>query len=205
MARFNEILVGRYNRLIQKLLGMKGDASLFQFSTEMMAVLPMYSGAENRYLEQWDRFGMSQSPGAGGAGNRTGIRIRNPGSSNVIAVIEKLFVSGLVADNPVINVGPQPADFGTIAVNTSSRFDARGRQQPTLIVSNSGNVGATPAVNLAQVFFTASVQVELIFQENQELPILPGDALTIFATALNQGVSATFWWRERLLEESERA
>ena len=59
MARFNEILVGRYNRLIQKLFGMKGDAALFQFSTEMMAVLPMFMGNENRYLESWTLFGLS--------------------------------------------------------------------------------------------------------------------------------------------------
>ncbi len=92
MARFNEILVGRYNRMVQKLLSMKGTATLVTFSDEAMAVLPLFYGAENRYLEGWDRFGVAVGTAAGAAGNRTVWRLRNPTNSNVVTVVEKILI-----------------------------------------------------------------------------------------------------------------
>src|SRR6266851_4747570 len=64
MARFNEILVGRYNRSLQKLLSMKGQAVMPQLASELQPTFSFFSGAENRYLESWERFGNRQPPAA---------------------------------------------------------------------------------------------------------------------------------------------
>src|SRR5438034_3476406 len=104
MARFNEILVGRYNRFVQKLLSMKGDAPVPQLASEFQPIIPTFSGVENRYLEGWDRFSITLSQTAVAA-QTNGLQFRNPAGSNVIAVFEKwAFLSNGVGDTFVLNL-----------------------------------------------------------------------------------------------------
>ena len=204
MARFNEILVGRYNRFLQKLFSMKGDAALFQLSSEMQSVFPFFSGVENRNLEAWDRFGQFVSQGAGGAGVLSAIRFRNPVGSNVIAVFEKITTSNVNAgaESMQVVIGPATTDEGTVLAPAASRLDARGRQNFSLILSK-GTVAGVGAL-IGQTVSLGSTTVDYLVFEEQEIPLLPGDALT-FQGTLNQSLDMSFTWRERLLEESERA
>jgi hypothetical protein len=207
MARFNEILVGRYNRFIQKLLSMKGDASLFQFSSEMGAYLPLFSGVENRYLEGWDRFGATFSQAAVAAVT-SGIRLRNPSGSNVLGVIEKIFVHNAAGavDQPLLQIGPAPTDLNTVTVMPGARMDSRCRPNPSLINSRSAAVSATNlAANLLQYAVNANTQnFDLLIFEEQEITMLPGDAVQVISNTVNTQMSVSFFWRERFLEESER-
>ena len=88
MARFNEILAGRLNRAIQKFTSMKGEPPAPQLSGEMVPVFPLFWGAENRYLEGWQRFGFLILPNAAGVGNVNAYRLRNPAKSGVVAVVD---------------------------------------------------------------------------------------------------------------------
>ncbi len=203
MARYNEILVGRYNRMVQKLLSMKGPASLATISDEMFGVLSFFYGAENRYLEGWDRFGFASSQTAGGAGFRAGIRLRNPAGANVIAVVEKISFWNALLDTPLVNHGASTLDFTTV-LDLTARFDARGRPKSSLILTQSGNVGAA-ANTLWQGTQAANVSIDAIITDIQEIPLLPGDVIDLLAGTLNQGLNAVVWWRERFLEDSERA
>jgi hypothetical protein len=54
MAKYNEILTGRYNRFIQKLFSMKGPAPAPQLSSDIAMQMSFFNGVENRYLEGWD-------------------------------------------------------------------------------------------------------------------------------------------------------
>lgn len=193
---------GRYNRLAQKLLSTKGPAQITDAGAELMWVFPLFFGVENRFLEQWDRFLVGLGIAAGGAGNRSATRFRNPAGSNVIAIFEKLLVWGTVADQPALSLAPVSTDLTTVNALTQVRMDARGRQQPTLISSSTGNLGAVPAT-FVQFAFAANNQIDVIFFEEQEITLLPGDALTIFSNVLNQALNVSAFWRERSLEDSE--
>ena len=57
MAVFNEILVGRFNRALQKFTGIKGGPPAPTHSTEIMPVIPFPIGREFRYLESWALWG----------------------------------------------------------------------------------------------------------------------------------------------------
>ncbi len=205
MARFNEILVGRYNRLVQKLFSMKGPASLVTLSDEMMSVLPLFYGAENRYLEGWDRFGFNVSI-AGTVGNNSGCRVRNPAGSNVVAVFEKITVVPLTAaDQPLLQIiGGTAADLGTLVASANSRIDPRGRSQFTVAFSKA-SPAANPGVFVDQLGLGLGLGGEYIPTDVAELPLLPGDAYQISTNVLNNGIQCSFRWRERFLEESERA
>src|SRR5258708_33101896 len=92
MAKFNEILSGRFNRALQKLLSMKGGPPAGQLATEIGVQFPLPLGVEFRYLEQWERFGVVPLA-AGVAAANIAIRLRNPPRSNMIAVWEKITAS----------------------------------------------------------------------------------------------------------------
>lgn len=210
MARYNEILVGRYNRFVQKLLSLKGDASLFQFSTEMQGTLNFFSGVENRYLEGWNRFGLLLSITAGAATNSL-LRVRNAAGSNVVAVIEKINVTNPTAAAYITNLRSgnlSAADAATLNVGAPTmRLDSRGNPVSSLIISSNAGSATTPA-SPGSTKIEGGVPVngtyEFLQFEDQEIPILPGDVVDVFIGTAAVQMDVSWIWRERFLEDSER-
>src|SRR5712664_3947513 len=124
MAKFNEILVGRYNRFLQKVLSMKGGPPSAQLSTEIQ---PQFSfpdlGKETRIFLGWDHFYFSANVPAGGVGNTSGVKIRNPVANNVIVVLEKITFSSPLVQLPFINRQVPSTDF--VNLFTGAFMDAR--------------------------------------------------------------------------------
>src|SRR5260370_12541687 len=107
MAQLNEILVGRVSRGLQKLFGIKGSSPVSTMAPEVMPIHPLFNGVENRYLDGWNRFGADFNQPAVAA-SQGGIRLRNPATSNVIAIFEKIAMANAVAgvlQAPFINIG----------------------------------------------------------------------------------------------------
>jgi hypothetical protein len=202
MARYNEILVGRYNRFLQKLLGLKGGPPSPQLASEITSGFVLFNGVENRNLEGWDKFGGSFQQPAVGAQNSCA-RIRNPAASNIIAVIEKILVTSSLADtNLLFEQGPITTDL-VAAVFTFSRWDARGRPNASAVISGGNNVGGLGSTKL-EAALAPNTNYEPIVTDNQEMPLLPGDAIQVRTTAVNTLLQFSIWWRERFLEEGER-
>ncbi len=207
MAKFNEILVGRFNRALQKTFGMKGGPPSAQLATEIQPNISMFWGNEQRYFEGWGRFGVAPGIAAGAAGTRAAFRIDNPKGSNVLAVIEKLIITapaGLV-DSPqvtysIISGGP----FASTVITVNTGLDNRGPQTPQLSVTARNDVNSVAGVTIHQVNLTAGGSIEVILDDDQELTLLPNSSYSIYSSTLAQGLNATIWWRERALEDSEK-
>lgn len=206
MALYNEILVGRFNRALQKFLSMKGGAPAAQLSSDIQPGFVFPIGNEFRYLESWFRYG-SRLTVAADAAATGGYRMRNPVGSNVIAVVEKIAVNvavtaGLAFDHGLAVGVP---DLATIQPSIQERFDSRGQVQPTVVRSSQ----STPAVLGAgttkwEATCGAGQVIDIITDEQQEVTILPNDFITVRSTAVNTAFTTSWWWRERALEESER-
>ncbi len=201
MAKFNEILVGRLNRGLQKLLSMKGGPPAPQLSSEIQTTLGLELGVEFRYLEGWNRYGVAANVAAVIAQN-TAFRVRNPTGSNVIGVVEYIGVTNPGgADTYVLTLGTQSADLGTI--QSAIRLDARQGTTAGVLVASAGN-----NVAIAQQFDRFSLAQNVLFQHivnrNQQIAILPGDAFQVMDTSTNQALNFGCRWRERFLEDSER-
>jgi len=212
MAVLNEILVGRFNRFLQKWLSMKGPASMNTLSPELVAVVPVFHAAEDRYLEGWGRFGLLLQQGGGGAGQFSKANLRNPSSSNVVAVIEKIRVgfASLAANMSVtLSIAPGAADLSVIPGTANTRFDARGPAQSVCIPSREPSVGAQVGVLIDEVFLGTGAgpgdTADFLVTDMQELPLLPGDSYRVQGNSATIGLDISFWWRERFLEDSERA
>jgi hypothetical protein len=207
MARYNEILVGRYNRFMQKLLSMKGPASLTQLSGEVQTVFPFFSGVENRTLESWQRFGLNIQQTSLAANNSI-IQIRNPVGSNIIAVFEKITDTNTQAavNFNGLALGAKTSDLTTLVAPTNVvRMDPRGQQSTNLILSKQNSVGGGLPNSIAIWQDPVGNNYDVIAFEDQEVTLLPGDALQVVSFGLAVQLNDSFIWRERYLEDSERS
>ncbi len=209
MALYNEILAGRYNRGLQKLFGIKGPPAVPQLSGEIVPSMSMFYGAECRYLEGWQRYAFSATVVAGGVGFRSGMRLRNPLSSGVIAVVEKITIAENLTDSPFVTLGAS-TDF-TPNPTANTGWDNRGQPTPTLICSSSSNTGAILGVQVWQGLTGANSTLDVITTDIQEFQLAPqkstadgSGAITVYCNILNQGFTVSLWWRERPLEDSEK-
>lgn len=204
MARYNEILVGRYARGIQKLFGMKGEVPVASLSGELGVAHVVMSGVENRYLEGWDLFANVVTQGAVAA-QFSQVQLRNPPTSNTIAVMMKLtFLTQAGNDNALLNHLSTVSDLATIVTPTNPRLDPRGRSSTALVMSRTTLAGLTGNALVQAGVTGVTGTYDFIQTDIQEIPLLPGDALVISSNTVNQGMTSSWFWRERALEESER-
>jgi hypothetical protein len=210
VARYNEILVGRWNRFLQKLLQIKGGPPAPQLASEITATFEIEQPpVEDRYLLQWNLFAWAQSVAAN-AGFASQIRLRNPVGSNVIAVIERASVTSNVAGNFNFNKAQLSTDFAAGATTGPIIRDLRtGTGQA--VATNTGSSmkssqeNAAPVVGtvIDSVYIPASSAYQFIVTPNQELTLAPGDSYSLSGPT-NAVFLGSLWWRERFLEESER-
>ena len=204
MALFNEILVGRLNRWVQKIYAIKsGTASLTQLLPTVQTSAVIQEGVESRYLQGWTRFSVSNNAPAVAA-QFTEFQIRNPIGSGVVAVIEDVNI--LVGANMIclITVEALSSTLGTVPALTRVSLDARHNPNPSCIVS-FGSQNAVPGFNnsMYQLFAQTAANAQMIRTANQEWTVLPGDAFILIGALVNTAMSPSIIWRERPLESSE--
>lgn len=201
MAIYNEILAARYARMLQKLFSMKGPVPAKQLAGEIQPVFPFFAGAELRILEGWNLFGFTVTAGPVAAQN-SACRFRNPSNSGVIAVVTRISFQPGAADTVNLDLGAQTADLATVTV--PGPWDPRSTfVGSTIITSQSTNVAAF-GTNIWKGNILAQ-DTPIMQYEGQEIPILPGQALQGRTTTVNNAVVMNVWWRERVLEDSEKA
>lgn len=203
MAVYNEILSGRFNRALQKLFSMKGSPPAPQLAGEIGVTHNLNSGVENLYLEGWNLYANNTFQAAVAA-SLTGVRLRNPTNSGVIMVVQKVscFDRTAANDQPFLTFGAATTDLATISP-ANGPLDSRSQGFPAGIVSRAAPAAAL-AFSLTEICQLTNVLAEFIIFDDQEIPILPGFALQVISNNVNQGLSVTYRWRERTLEDSEK-
>lgn len=203
MAKFNEILVGRYNRALQKGFGVKGTAPTPILSTEVQPTVVLFRGVEDRTLEGIESFGISSASPAVAA-QQSQVRLRNPAGSNIAVVLEKLIFHSAIASGVQLGIdqtSPQ-VDFATI--DPAIPLDRRQRTAASsLIISRAAAAipflgGLIGACNLP-----ATSNFDWILTVRQEFMIFPGISLILTNNTVNAALTVDVKWRERFLEPDE--
>src|SRR5258707_7357507 len=209
MARFNEILVGRYHRFLQRLLSMKGSSPSPQLASEIQPQFDLNEvPIELKGLLGWTLWAIGNSGQAVVTGF-TAIRIRNPASSGVIVVVEKLANGGAAASNLSLimdgTTTPASVDLPGGNVQAGTRDPRKSASQPSAIVSvTAASVISAFTGNLLDFAFVGVNQrTDFIITDHQEIVIAPGHFLTRYNNAFNSGLVGILWWRERAIEEGE--
>jgi len=209
MAIFNEILVGRYNRALQKLFAIKGSPPVRQLAGEVTATVNMFYGPENRFPESWTRYGLGFSMGPVAA-QIDNARLRNPATSNVIVVLEKILVSALLADSFLFGRQNPAGTLPTTDLTAPRKgFSLDLRQGDSFVQSSalivSSDTGQSPVSQIfINAFIGANQNLDLIVDDDHKIAMLPGDVLEFSSGTINQRTELSLIWRERALEESER-
>jgi len=195
---------GRFNRLLQKFLSTKGGALITDVGGEIISVFPFFFGREVRFLEGWETFAVNMSV-AGVAANLSSVRLRNPPSSNVVAVLEKVACFSTTAgDNPMLTMGSPAAADLAIAGTSPVGLDVRGRAIGTCIVSGKNSNAVLNGSNVLRGAYNApNTPYEFLNTDSQELPLLPNEFYEISSEIVNQNIFVSWLWRERALEDSE--
>lgn len=206
MAIYNEILAGRFARGIQKILSMKGEVPVKQAAGEISSfqLVNDLTTLEHRIVLSVRSFARSGGVAAGGAGNKSAYRLRNPTGSNVVAVLEKLTFFGTSTDQPFLTRGPTgTGDLTTSDAGNNSIRDLRMGPINSSLVASSSTAAAVVGVSVVEVAYLANGQADAILYPNQEIVVAPGDVVTLYSNLLNQALNFNLMWRERALEESE--
>lgn len=217
MARFNEILVGNYNRFLQKHLGMKGPPVAPQLAAELQPTINFPWGNENAWLFGWNQFSFFNLLGAQGA-HRGVFRLRNPAGSGVVALVTRVLfydITNLAVEQFRISYAhvDGAADNVDLTVYAgAANWDTRGQARSSASIVSTGfsdTVGVAPVVSVwlggGGAAGTGPAVEALRPHEADFLPLPPGDALSFFNQTANNNFSCCFFWKERLLEESERS
>jgi len=203
VARFNEILVGRYNRMLQRLLSMKGGPPAPQLASEIQPQMDVEAlPVELRFLLGWHLYQTTVQQLASAA-NASGVQVRNPLTSGAVAVITSLQIQ--VGSGEIIDI---TESFGGITpdltnVFTGTRVDSRAKLNSILVPSSFA-----PAADLGLPIFAAVIPIsqnpyEFINKEYDAIPMFPGHALRVVGSGLNVDLRVHFKWRERAIEEGE--
>jgi len=204
MARFNEILVGRFNRFLQKFFSMKGGPPSAQLATEVSSQIQLADAdfIENRFVAAVNSWAFQANVAAGGAGNRSAIRLRNPTNSGLVVTVEKIAFAMITADQPFVTRGPlQAPDLTTTlaALPRDSRLQTSGSSTIPSFSSAAVITGATIWIGAG----VTNSMAEVIIDPHHEVVLMPQDIITLYAGVQNQTLNAQIWWRERPLEEGE--
>lgn len=211
MAIFNEILEGRFNNLLRKMLSIKTSAPSAQVSSEIMPVFaPFRFGNEMMYLEGWNHFRYGMHLPAGAATFQEAV-LRSPPNSPVapnaapnanviIVVVENFIVSPSAADIVTL----QKNQNANLAFTVATGFGDDNRSVArSWAVGSSANTAVAPTRTgpLGSYALAANASFDLLAA--REYSMMPGDGLIAFGTTVNITWDVTLVWRERLLAEGE--
>src|SRR5713226_244386 len=174
MARFNEILVGRYNRFLQRLLSMKGGPPAPQLASEIQPQFDVESiPVELRFLLGWHLYQQTIGQGAS-VGNASGVQIRNPLTSGMVAVVTSLQISVSALEQVDISqtFGGVTADLTNLF--TGQRADSRAKTNSGLALSSFA-----PVADLGGIVFAANIEANLrpyeyLNKEYEAITMYPG-------------------------------
>lgn len=210
MAIPGEIQIGRISRFFSKFTGSKGPSGRFSFGNEIQPGLQLLTGVENRYLESWSRFGILCQQPAGAAGTFAFVNIRNPLGSNLLVVIERAvgINDSAGAASLFLYYGGDLAGADGATVFIPQILDARaGPNTGSAMKTTGGNPAGGQIIGTAidKCILPASTQYSFISGDDLSFlgPIMPGNGIQIATSIAAVSMSASFVWRQRVMEESE--
>ncbi len=202
MALFNEIQVGRFSALLQKLCSIKGAAPSPQLAGEIIPTLPLeVDRPEWKYLAG-ERLCWGGGQVAAVAGEKGAIQIVNRWAGT-LAVVDRIQIGGTTAGT-VYYVGRRGSIMPGGSTQLASGFrDFRnpdGSDQSTLQIWS--NTSAASLIETIYIRCRLNAQTLPYCLEGPWV-VTPGSSLIIQDSVVNQIVTANFFWRERKIELDE--
>lgn len=196
-----DVYLGRFNRGVEKLFNVKGGPTTVDINHQIGVTFELPIGSEERYLFGWNRFGSAINAPAVAAQN-SAIQFRNPPTSGVIGVIERLSVnllSALTRSQIGFRYGTGVGDFTTIVNGIA--LDHR-QQTGSPLITSAGTIASFVNTFLVTAV-NSGLDTAIISTVNQEINLMPGDFIVAYDNTVNEAITVNILWRERAIESSE--
>lgn len=196
----SQLQQNRYDQLLRRVGDLKGGGS--KVNDVLSELFPMFD-VENLPLELYKLAGWNIAIGAHSvspvAAETSRIQVFNPAASGKIAVVTQIS-----ARSPTAQRLRYATTFTALltGIGTETFRDIRHpvAARPTVQVRSDTTVAATDANGMAHI----EVNIELVIAAEKGLFVLPpGTGAEIGTNDVNTGLTATFYWRERVAEPSE--
>lgn len=199
------VYVSRISQWIEKHFNAKGGSVITDVDPTALVELPFLIGAEDRYLQGWNIYAAGAVQSAVAA-NFSAVNIRNPNTSNVVAVLERIFFAASIAQQVDLAVAGFP-NGGDLAGSVSGRprVDGRIAVGPSSVVTRDAPAADPETGYLVEgsIFVPAGTPFDWILTHDQELVLTPGINVRIINRTVNANLYVTLFWRERPMEQSE--
>ncbi len=189
---FNEINEGGLNRILSQRLGMKGSSAAPACAPELFPGLTLENDRPEWGFLKGELLASKQVFVAAVAAQFAQAQLYLPSTSNLIVTVESIVNLTANVANVARGVGIGGGLGGWSAATVGTRdFRWNGERTGAVHETRSGAANPTTFPNIAQL---ASNGIEI----KTPIVIVPGTALCIFNTTLNQTMSFTIAWRERV-------
>lgn len=195
-----ELQQTRYDQLVRRVGGLIGPGSkVSEVLGELFPVVDLESvpGELLRLGGTFIAFGGASVTGAAGQSAR--LQLFNPAGSGKIVTMSHVDIGTQVTD--VIRFGVVTTALAT-GLGTEVHRDLRSLPplRPTGQIRSLSSVALAPATGQVRLLSNTSYRIE---DPNSVAVLLPGSGFEVGNTAVAITVTATFFWRERVLEQSE--
>lgn len=195
MALFNEILNARYNRILEKLYGIKGHPVAPQASPEIQGSIILANDRPDfEYLA-----GNSLASGTGAlaalAANFNLFQLLNPTASGVLITCYLIIASVQTNDGITIML----SDAALTSLGTAVVLRDRRVTQSPVGQFRQAQATAQPGTFVDSQFTLANSP----YAYNQPVILPPGRGIVVSSRSVNIALATSFHWTERILEASE--
>jgi hypothetical protein len=197
----NEILVGRFNRLLNRLTAIKGGAPAPVLTPEILAVLSLEADRLEWAYLKGERLGIVRAQSAAVVAQFSGVNFQT--TVGVLAVVEALWLfapaGGVAVTLEIRNGGGGLAANGAIPASQSRDTRNTGALSSVLAPVS----GAVPSSTIIARPTTTTQQGTGFFPIPFPYVMGPLAGLVVIGTTLNLALDVGVLWRERAIEESE--
>lgn len=204
MAQHNEILEGSLNQVLLSRLAMQGTAPVPALMPEMNAAIVLENDrSEWGYIKR-ELHSSGWGVQAALAANYSIIRLNNPPSSNVLAVVTLIAVQNaqqtrvlLIPRSVAAGVGVPNLPTPQFSAPTDARVFVLAPTQRTTLALSAGTSAA---------FYPSSSQLMRLPANGRsevEIVLCPGSAIDMTGETLNSQQEVLVAWRERRAEPGE--
>ena len=199
----SKIETGRFSELLRRGLGMKGVSEV---AGELSPELSPTWQVEGITVE-WDflkgkKLCVATATVAAAVGFQSVIRLRNPATSRVLAVLDEVVWVTDPADSSSVRYGIANVDL-SVAGGTlvrDHRWEASSATVRAALLFSTDNTGDTVD---GQLVHRTSRAADVEAQLPGKIVLTPGDSVDLATGAVNVALQATYIWSERRLPDLE--
>lgn len=198
----NEIMAGRYNAVLHKLLQIGSGAPAPILAPEVIAAIVLEADRPEWLFLGGMQAGMGMGYAPAQVAARSILTLENPSGSGALVTIEKMWGFVATGEYMLMDRCTTADTVGYTPLAVTRVLDGRLADQPTVAIMQR-TAAALPTGTFARLIDGGDGTYSFFKLDNPLIVLAPGTAIRVAGSADNSPIYVNFLWRERVLEQSE--